>query len=211
MPDLSIALTPVLAARLARIALAGIIRAYPHSPAHVLRDADEVRRPRALHPACYGCVDLHSAVHSHWLLVRLLRVLPDLPEAATIRATLDAHLSPANLQVEAASFAAPGRRSFARPYGWAWLLTLAEARWGWDDPDGRRWSAALAPLAALIVTLYREYIPRLTYPIRSGVHRSTAFGLTFALDYVMAVGDEALRTRARAVGCHRQPLAASMG
>jgi len=108
MPDLSIALTPVLAARLARIALAGIIRAYPHSPAHVLRDADEVRRPRALHPACYGCVDLHSAVHSHWLLVRLLRVLPDLPEAATIRATLDAHLAPANLQVEAASLLRPG-------------------------------------------------------------------------------------------------------
>ena len=44
------------------------------------------------------------------------------------------------------------------------------------------------------MTLYREYLPRLTYPIRSGMHSSTAFGLTCALDYARAVGDETLRT-----------------
>src|SRR5204863_8426900 len=37
------------------------------------------------------------------------------------------------------------------------------------------------------------YFPKQTYPIRSGVHSSTAFGLTFALDYARTVGDEKLK------------------
>jgi hypothetical protein len=194
MADQPFTLTPAFATRLARLALDGITREYPNSPAHVLRDANDVRRPRELHPAFYGCFDWHSAVHSHWLLIRLLRLLPNLPAAATIRATLNAHLSTANLAVEAAYFAEPGRRSFERPYGWAWLLKLAAELHDWDDPDGQRWSTALAPLAARIVELFQDYLPRLTYPVRSGVHSSTAFGLSFALDYAVATGHEALRS-----------------
>jgi hypothetical protein len=191
-PD-SPALTAELAARLAQIALEGITREYPNHPAHVLMDAADGRRPRELHPAFYGCFDWHSAVHTHWQLVRLLRLLPALPEAAAIRAALDAQLTPANLAAEAAYFAEPGRRGFERPYGWAWLLKLAAELAGWDDPDARRWAAALAPLAALIVARYLEFLPRLTYPVRSGVHSNTAFGLSFALDYALATGHEALR------------------
>ena len=157
-------------------------------PGDVLLDATNLRRPRELHPAFYGCFDWHSAVHSHWLLVRLLRLLPGLPEAAPIRSALNDHLTETNLGTEAAYFAQPGRRSFERPYGWAWLLKLAEELLDWDDPDGRRWSVAIAPLAQQIATLYLEYLPRLTYPIRSGVHSNTAFGLTFALDYARASG-----------------------
>jgi hypothetical protein len=187
------ALSPELASRLARIALAGVTREYPYSPAHVLMDAADARRPRELHPAFYGCFDWHSAVHTHWQLARLLRLLPALPEAAQIRATLDAHLSEANLVAEAAYFAEPGRRSFERPYGWAWALKLAEELRAWDDPDARRWSAAMAPLAELVAELYLEFLPRLTYPIRSGVHSNTAFGLAFALDYATATGHGRLR------------------
>lgn len=187
------ALTPELASRLARIALDGIVREYPNSPAHVLADAADARRPRELHPAFYGCFDWHSAVHGHWLLARLLRLLPALPEAAAIRAALGAHLTAANLRAEAAYFAEPGRRGFERPYGWAWLLKLAEELMGWDDPDGRRWSAAVAPLAGQIAGLYLEFLPRLTYPVRSGAHGSTAFGLAFALDYAAAAGHGPLR------------------
>ena len=32
--------------------------------------------PRELTPAFYGCLDWHSDVHGHWLLVRLLRLFP---------------------------------------------------------------------------------------------------------------------------------------
>jgi hypothetical protein len=187
------AFSPALASRLAQLALQGVTREYPNSPAHLLLDPADTRRPRELHPAFFGCFDWHSAVHSHWLLVRLLRLLPALAEADAIRTTLDAHLSPMNLQAETAYFAERGRASFERPYGWAWLLKLAAELQGWDDRDGRRWSAALAPLAALIVERYLGFLPRLTYPIRSGVHSNTAFGLTFALDYALAAGHEPLR------------------
>jgi hypothetical protein len=185
-------LSAELAAQLARIALDGITREYPNSPAHVLMDGDDTRRPHELHPAFYGCFDWHSAVHTHWQLVRLLHLWPMLPEAASIRAALNAHLTTANLQTEAAYFAEPGRRGFERPYGWAWLLKLAEELLRRDDADARGWSAALTPLAELITTRYLDYMPRLTYPIRSGVHSNTAFGLSFALDYARAAGNAPL-------------------
>jgi hypothetical protein len=195
MTQPSPALSVELAAQLARIALNGIASDYPSYPGHVLLDAADLRRTRELHPAFYGCFDWHSAVHSHWLLARLLRLLPALPEASLIRSALSEHLTDANLRTEAAYFAEPGRRSFERPYGWAWLLKLAEEVLDWDDPDGRRWSAAIEPLARLITELYLEYLPRLTYPIRSGTHSNTAFGLTFALDYAHGTGHALLRDR----------------
>jgi hypothetical protein len=170
-------------------------REYPTYPDHVLLDAADLRRTRELHPAFYGCFDWHSTVHSHWLLVRLLRLLPALPEAERIRSALNEHLTEANLRTEAAYFAEPGRGSFERPYGWAWLLKLAEEVRDWDDPDAQHWSAAIAPLAQLITSLYLAFLPRLTYPIRSGIHSNTAFGLTFALDYAQAAGHALLRDR----------------
>ena len=82
--------------------------------------------------------DWHSSVHGHWMLVRLLRCFPDLPEAEEIRAVLAEHLTAENLQAEADYFARkPNRQSFERPYGWAWLLKLAEELHGWDDPDAK--------------------------------------------------------------------------
>jgi Protein of unknown function (DUF2891) len=177
----------------ARLALKGIRKEYPNKPADVLNGAADVRRPRGLHPAFYGCFDWHSAVHGHWMLVRLLRLRPDLPEAKEIRAALAANLTAANLRAEADSFARPNSQSFERPYGWAWLLKLAEELHGWDDPDGREWASNLKPLADAIVARYLAFFPKQTYPIRSGVHPNTAFGLAFAHDYARAMGDAKLR------------------
>jgi len=112
--------------------------------------------------------------------------------AAAIRAALNANLTEGNLAAEAAYFRAPARRGFERTYGWAWLLKLAEVLHGWDDPDGRRWSAALAPLADVIAARYLEFLPKQTYPIRVGTHPNTAFGLAFALDYARATGHATL-------------------
>ncbi len=115
MTQPSPALTVELAAQLARIALNGITREYPTYPDHILLDAADRRRTRELHPAFYGCFDWHSAVHSHWLLARLLRLLPALPEAGPIRRALNEHLTEANLRAEAAYFAQPGRRGLSGP------------------------------------------------------------------------------------------------
>lgn len=175
------------ASQFARLAIDCVQRELPSVNKHVVNNLGDVRRPRELHPAFYGCLDWHSAVHGHWMLVRLLRTVA-LPEAAEIRAALDANLTAANLVAEVEYFSAPNRQSFERTYGWAWLLQLATELHGWDDVDGRRWSVHLAPLARLIVSRYQAFLPRQRYPIRTGVHPNTAFGIAFALDHARAVG-----------------------
>jgi hypothetical protein len=174
------------ASRFAQLALSCIQREFPYQPQHVVNHAGDVSLPRALHPAFYGCFDWHSAVHGHWLLVRVLRRHPSAPEAGAIRAALNAHLTAENLQTEAGYFRQPNRASFERPYGWAWALKLAHELTGWDDADGKNWRVNVQPLASMLVALYLDWLPRQTYPVRSGVHSNTAFGLTFALEYADA-------------------------
>lgn len=189
-----------LAQRFAGLVLACVEREFPCQPAHVVRSPTDLHRPRALHPAFYGCYDWHSAVHGHWLLAHLLRRFPALEQAAAIRRVLAAHLTAKNLEQEAAYFR--GHPSFERPYGWAWALKLALELQGWDDADAARWRAHLAPLAQAIETLYLEWLPRQTYPIRAGTHANTAFGLAFALDYAQALEkrdlEAAIRGKAQA-------------
>jgi Protein of unknown function (DUF2891) len=187
------ALTREQASAFARLALKAVGREYPNKPEHVLSGAADVRAPRALHPAFYGCYDWHSAVHGHWMLARLLRLFPHLPEKAAVRAALAAHLTAANLRAEADYLAGPDRKSFERPYGWAWLLKLAEELRGWDDADARQWADNLGPPTDAIVARYLDFFPKQTYPIRTGVHPNTAFGLALAHDYARAVGHERLR------------------
>jgi hypothetical protein len=181
------------ASSFARLALKGIQKEYPNKPGDVLNEAQDVKSPRAMHPAFYGSFDWHSAVHGHWMLVRLLRVFPDLAEGKNIRAVLGEQLTAKNLQAEADYFKGPNRRSFERTYGWAWLLKLAEELHAWDDPDGRAWSRNLQPLTDVIVDGYLGFLPKQTYPIRTGVHANTAFGLAFALDYARAANHKRLR------------------
>jgi len=181
------------ASSFARLALACLHREFPNKPDHVMNDAEDVRSPRAMHPAFYGCFDWHSAVHGHWMLVRLLRWFPDLPEARRIRSALDENLTSENIAREAKYLDEPERKSFERAYGWAWLLKLSQELREWDDPAARRWEKALAPLTRSIARRYADFLPRQTYPIRTGVHPNTAFALAFALDYAEAAGDSVLR------------------
>src|SRR5271165_3996326 len=163
-------LTRDRASALARLALKAIDKEYPNKPEHVLGGPADVKGPRALHPAFFGCYDWHSSVHGHWMLVRLLRVVPELPDANDIRAVLRGHLTIENLQAEAEYFLRKDSKSFERPYGWAWLLKLAEELRTWDDADARVWAGNLRPLAQVIVEKYLEFFPKQTYPIRTGVH-----------------------------------------
>jgi hypothetical protein len=185
-------ITEQQASRFARLALKCVAKEYPNKLDHVMNDSGEVRSPRSLHPAFYGCFDWHSSVHGHWMLVRLLRLFPGLPEAGEIRKALNANLTASNLQTEAAYLKQSNRQSFERTYGWAWLLKLAEELKQWDDLDGRAWSANLRPLADAFIARFANFLPKQTYPIRTGVHPNTAFALGFALDYARSFGDRAL-------------------
>jgi hypothetical protein len=126
------------------------------------------------------------------MLVRLLRIFPNLPEAAQIRKALDSNLKAENIAAEVAYLKQPNRQSFERTYGWAWLLKLAEELSLWNESDGKQWSRNLQPLADALVNQYLLFLPKQTYPIRTGVHPNTAFGLAFAFDYAGSTGNEKL-------------------
>jgi hypothetical protein len=143
----------------------------------------------------YGSYDWHSSVHMHWLLIRLLRLMPALPQAERIRQIFDTHFSPANVAAEVAFLHHPANRSFERTYGWAWLLKaqtelIESAR---TDPCAMPWRDALQPLADLLVERYLEFLPLMQFPIRTGTHANSAFGLLFALDYAVQTQHIALR------------------
>jgi N-acetyl-anhydromuramyl-L-alanine amidase AmpD len=73
------------ATRFARLALDCIHKEYPNKIAHSLSSDADVKPPRELTPAFYGCYDWHSSVHGHWLLVRTIRLFPNAPIAADPR------------------------------------------------------------------------------------------------------------------------------
>jgi hypothetical protein len=180
------------AGHFAALVLKSVRQEYPNKLDHVMEGPGQVIPPKALHPAFYGCFDWHSSVHGHWLLVRVLREFPSIPEASAIRSVLDEHLNPQAIGVELAYLRQGQRKSFERTYGWAWLLKLQAELDNWDNPDAARWRAALRPLADAFVERVRDFLPRQDYPIRTGVHPNTAFSLSLILDYAEAAHDTTL-------------------
>ncbi|NMB83421.1 MAG: DUF2891 domain-containing protein [Ignavibacteria bacterium] len=170
-----------------KLALKCVQKEYPNKLDHVMNNESEVLSPSKLHPAFYGCFDWHSSVHGHWMLVRLLKLFPDLENASDIRRVLNENLSESNIKIEVEYLNQPNRKSFERTYGWAWLLKLAEELNSWNDPQGKVWSENLKPLANAIVQRYIDFLPKQNYPIRTGVHPNTAFGISFALDYARSI------------------------
>ena len=177
------------AGRFAGLALACVHKKYPNKIAHALNSDADVKPPRALTPAFSGCYDWHSAVHGHWLLARLARLFPDAPFAAQARAALDQSLTPENVAAEVRYMQGEGRATFERPYGLAWLLQLSAELHEWDDPQARRWAAALDPLAKAAMGRLRVWLPKLSHPIRIGEHNQTAFSLGLMIDWARGTGD----------------------
>jgi len=182
---------------LAALSLACIDRPFPNKPSHIYDSAEQVRPPEEWTPAFFGCFDHHSAVHGHWALVRVLRIFPEADSDEQIRTALDRHLTVERLEREAAFFREPRNRTFERPYGWGWVLRLAAELNAFDDPDARRWSAALAPLSLEIARNLSDYLARLSHPVREGVHPNTAFALIHAWDHAVALKDPGLREAVR--------------
>jgi len=82
-----------------------------------------------------------------------------------------------------------------RPYGWGWALALVHEAQSLDDPEGKKWAAALQPLADAVTGCFLNWLPKATYPVRHGVHENSAFGMARAWDYARALaatGDGAL-------------------
>lgn len=181
-----------LATSLAAHPLACVDREYPHYVRSV-DSPDDTARPSDQHPVFYGCYDWHSAVHSHWSLVRQLRLIEGHPDESAIETSIDARLTPDAVAGEVAFFTE--NETFERPYGWGWLLRLAVELRAWDDGRADRWAETLRPLESTIVDLVETNFLPMDRLLRVGTHGNSAFALACVLDYARAVDDTSLESK----------------
>jgi hypothetical protein len=104
---------------------------------------EQVARRDTRHDVFHGCIDWHSAVHGHWALLRIARVL-ERPELA---ARVDALLDPRKIAAEAKWF--DRYAEFEMPYGRAWFLRLAV--------EHGRFADTLRPMASALAATVRAY------------------------------------------------------
>ena len=108
--------------------------------------------------------------------------------AAEIRAALDAQFTPEGMRAEAGYAAMSG--TGLRHYGWGWALTLSHELTTWpDDKDAVRWASAMDPLAETLTQNFLGWLPKATYPIRSGLHANTSFALSRSLPHARLLAD----------------------
>ena len=165
---------------------------FPNKLGQTIGGPEDLQTPKELHPAFYGCFDWHSSVHGHWSMVSLLKQFPTLKNSSEIKNKLLEHMSEENILKEVDYFLGKHNKSYERTYGWAWVLKLAETLHTWDDKTARELEKNLQPLTDLMVQKYLDFIPNLNYPVRAGEHPNTAFGLTFAWDYALTVGNKSM-------------------
>jgi len=187
-----IVLTATGASHFAKLPLRCAEKEFPYKTGITFTDSSLTGVPKNYHPAFFGCFDWHSSVHGHWMLVRLLKLYPNIAEATTIRQLFNKHFTVANIQQELQVFKSKDNKSFERTYGWAWLLQLQDELLQWNDADAKKWAAALQPLATALSTLTSAYLEKLIYPIRVGEHSNLAFGLSMMYDYAIHQSDTAL-------------------
>lgn len=174
----------------ANLALHCIHQEFPNVVKHMMNASDDVKAPRQLYPAFYGCLDWHSSVHGHWLLVRMLNTAQDAVDKDNIIKKLNISFTPENIQGELASLKRENNASFERPYGLAWFLQLtAELRQS-PRPEAKKWLNTLLPLEEEIVARVSAWLPKLAYPIRTGEHSQTAFAFGLMLDWAKIVRNE---------------------
>jgi DUF2891 family protein len=188
-------------AQYAEVALDNIGREFPSHISSMMREpGDFPNRPKDRNPVFWGSFDWHSCVEMFWVLVRLLKTAPEAVPEHNIRQVLNARLTSEALQVEADFMATQHGAAMERPYGWGWALALADELATWDDPDAKTWHANFAPLAGTLERNFLGWLPRATYPLRTGLHTNSSFGISKALPYadLHADGDLSRALRAAA-------------
>lgn len=179
-------LTRELAEAFAGLALSHIGREFPYKMDHVLTGPKDAALPRSVHPIFFGSFDWHSCVHGFWLMARLVRRHPEITATAQVKALFAERITEANVSGELAYLARPLARGFERPYGWGWLLALqAELELHEGDAIAEA-GLKLRPLAEAFAQRFRDYLPLSDYPVRTGVHSSTAFAIRMAADWAEA-------------------------
>ena len=167
------------------VALANITREHPVFPWYIATGPGRYPTHREAHPVFYGSFDWHSCVEMHWVIVRVLRLVPDADLADRAAQQLDNLITLEGMAQERAFFLDPTLGNFERPYGWGWYLMLAAEAHRFTKGPATRWAELLRPLAETLETKLLSWLPKLTYPQRTGMHPNTAFALTLARPWAL--------------------------
>jgi len=187
----SLVLDSALASELARLPLTCYNQEYPYKDGYVVENATQFKHSKENHPIFYGCFDWHSSVHGHWLLATLRRRFPNNTDLTQqVDQIFDQQFTVEKVEREVEFFS--HQKSYERTYGWVWLLKLQLELLELEEEYGKKWSLILEPLADLIVSKYKEFLPKLVYPVRVGTHTNSAFGLIFAYEYANYTNDTEL-------------------
>ena len=167
---------------------------YPNKLGQVLHNQSELKPPKELRPIFYGCFDWHSSAHGYWSVVKLVKQFPELDSDNKIHSLLKEVFTEEHVAIEKAFFEQPLNRNFERTYGWAWFFKLQQELFTWEEnPEAKLWYKTLKPLEDIFSERYLDYLPKLNYPIRTGTHDNTAFGMALSLEYAETVGNTDLK------------------
>lgn len=79
---------------------------------------------------------------------------------------------------------------YERTYGWAWILKLDLELSLSKDSLLKSYHKHLQPLTQKIIELWKDYLPKQSYPNKTGVHNNTAFALSLAYDWAIYNNDQ---------------------
>lgn len=135
------------------------------------------------YPIFFGCYDWHSAVHSHWSLLKLYFHTTDEKIKKEILEQLNKSFTKEKALKELAYF--NSHIYFETPYGVAWYLKLileleesvAKLK------QAQKWLDNLRPLTEKIESRAVSYVQNKTSPTIIGLHPNTAFALELFYQY----------------------------
>lgn len=180
-----------LARKLAEPSIKCIQREFPHhSPS--FGPEGEINLPKKDHPLFYGCYDWHSSVHSHWNLVRQVRLIDNHPLKGEILSLFEKQFEENKIKKEIAYL--DRNKTFEKPYGWGWFLRLISELYLWDYEESESWEEILKPLEDKIIELTKNKFLRQERPLRVGIHGNSAFSLINILDYARIKSTEELES-----------------
>lgn len=175
--------------RFSELALENIFKEYPNKISHSLNSKDDLKEPHKMYPIFYGSYDWHSSVHSHWLLVKVLRSYPGYVDTKKIIDTLNSQFNAEKAKGELKYLTNPINNGFERPYGWGWFLKLSLEIKLLDTKEAKIWDKNLSPIAEFFAKAFKTFFIKLDYPIRVGTHFNSAFGLYFAYEFASHIKD----------------------
>ncbi len=183
-----------LLSKLAQAPLNCIEKEFPHF-VYSIKSVDSFERPREQHPIFYGCFDWHSSVHSHWSLVRQVRLFDKHPLKNEIIERLEQNFSKEKAEEELHHL--KKNEDFEKPYGWAWFMSLMAELNLWNSELSQKWENDLSPIENKLLDLIETRFLKQERPLRVGTHKNSAFALERILDYSKIKGNKNMENKVK--------------